>query len=65
MHFVSQMMNAFRGGAGRGRGGFGGRGGRGGCGRGGGHGGPFKHMINEFMQKFGNGECKNWTKDQW
>jgi hypothetical protein len=63
MQFVSQMMNAFRGG--RGRGGFGGRGGRGGCGRGGGHGGPFKHMINEFMQKFGNGECKNWSQEQW
>ena len=63
MQFIGQMMNGFRGGPGRGgRGGFGGRGGRGGCGRGG---GPFKHMINDFMQKFTSGECKNWTPEQW
>jgi hypothetical protein len=62
MQFIGEMMGAFRGGRG-GRGGFGGRGGRGGgCGRGG---GPFKHMINDFMQKFSSGECKSWTPEQW
>jgi len=42
-----QMMSSF------GRGGRGGRG-RGGCH--GGRGGPFKHMLNQFMNNFGNNE---------
>jgi hypothetical protein len=62
MEFIGQMMQAFGGRGGRG-GGFGGRGGRGGgCGRGG---GPFKHMIHDFMKQWKGGECKNWSQEQW
>ena len=28
-------------------------------------GNPFKNMIHEFLNKYKNGECQNWTDAEW
>ena len=57
MRFIGQMLKSF------------GQGGREGTTRGGKgmgkNGNPFKHMVNEFLHKFKNGECQTWTDEQW
>ena len=64
MQFFKQMMGQF---GGRG-GGRGGRGGRGGCGMGGrggmGGGGPWKHMMKQFMGNFGKDDTGNFNPDE-